>query len=76
MVAAMLMVPRSTLASAVKLTEREIARLPDNRGRPPALSKRDVLDRLHAICTPCVACLTDSVSAIDRTTYQNFTDKA
>ena len=55
MVAAMLVVPRSTLASAVLLTEREIERAPDPRGRPHALSDRQVLDRLHAVCTPCVA---------------------
>ena len=50
MVAAMLVVPRSTLASAVSRTEREIERAPDPRGRPPALSNRQVPDRLPFLC--------------------------
>ena len=46
MVAALLVVPRSTLASAVLLTEREIERAPDPRGRPHALSSRQVLESM------------------------------
>ena len=53
-------VPRTTLAHAISKTEREIARTPETRGRPPALSGREVpcadhwgdIDLQHSDGTP------------------------